>query len=301
VGTLRRALERRIDRLGWMTAETRARAKEKLAAYGAEIGSPRAWRDYSSLTIVAGDAVGNARRAREFEYARVLAKLGTAVTGEDWPEWLTPMTVDAVAGSRALLFPAALFQPPFFDPAADPAINYGGIGAYIGHEFSHLFDDRGAQRDATGALRTWWTAEDARQFKAATDKLVAQYDAYCPVPAGDGKPAQCVNGALTLSENVADLVGVTIAHDAYQQWLGGRTAPVLDGLTGEQRFFLGWAQIWRTRMRDQQLSSDLIEDVHSPAEYRVATVRNLDAWYDAFRPSATDALYLPPDQRVQIW
>jgi putative endopeptidase len=301
VNHLRLALDRRIDGLRWMSEQTKARAKQKLAAVGAEIGAPRTWRDYSSLAIVAGDAIGNARRAHEFEYARVLAQLGTTAQGEDWPEWLTPMTVDAVAGFRALLFPAALFQPPFFDPAADLAINYGGIGAYIGHEFSHLFDDRGAQRDGTGALRNWWTPEDAQQFKAATEKLVGQYDAYCPIPARDGKPAQCVNGALTLSENVADLVGITIAHDAYEHALGGRPAPVLDGLTGDQRFFLGWAQIWRARVRDQRLAANLVEDFHSPAEYRVATVRNLDAWYDAFQPSPTDALYLPPDQRVRIW
>ncbi|HEX3758398.1 MAG TPA: M13 family metallopeptidase [Kofleriaceae bacterium] len=297
VTNLRRALERRIDNLGWMTEQTKTRAKEKLAAVRAEIGAPPTWRDDSALAIVPGDAVGNARRAHEFEYARVLAQLGTAPRGDEWPEWLTPMTVDAVP----VQLPAALFQPPFFDPAADLAINYGGVGAYIGHEFSHLFDDRGAQYDATGALRNWWTPEDARQFKAATEKLVAQYNTYCPIPARDGKPAQCVNGAFTLSENVADLVGVTIAHDAYEVALGGRPAPVLDGLTGEQRFFLGWAQIWRARLREQRLAASLVQDFHSPPEYRVDTVRNLDAWYDAFQPSPSDALYLPPEQRVRIW
>jgi putative endopeptidase len=301
VDQLRRAFDRRLDALRWMTEKTRAEAKAKLAAWGVELGAPSAWRDYASLTIVPGDAVGNARRTGEFEYARLLTQLGTKAAAEDWPEFLTPMSIDAYAGSRTLMFAAALFQPPFFDPAADPAVNYGGIGAYIGHEFSHLFDDRGSQADATGAVRNWWTPEDARQFKAATEKLVAQYSAYCPIPARDGKPAQCVNGALTLSENIADLVGVTVAHDAYQQSLAGRAAPVLDGLTGEQRFFLGWAQIWRTRLREQRLAANLVEDFHSPPEYRVATVRNLDAWYDVFSPSATDALYLPPDQRVRIW
>jgi putative endopeptidase len=297
VVNLRRALERRIDHLGWMTEPTRARAKAKLAAVRAEVGGPRTWRDYSALSVVPGDAAGNAVRARQLEYARVLAQLGTAPRGDEWPEWLTPLTVDAVP----VQVPAAMFQPPFFDPAADLAINYGGIGAYIGHEFSHLFDDRGAQYDASGALRNWWTPEDARQFKAATEKLVAQYSAYCPIPARDGKPAQCVNGAFTLSENVADLVGVTIAHDAYEAALGGRPAPVLDGLTGEQRFFLGWAQIWRVRLREQRLAANLVQDFHSPAEYRVDTVRNLDAWYDAFHPSPSDALYLPPEQRIRIW
>jgi putative endopeptidase len=301
VDHLRRAFDQRIDALRWMTAQTRAEAKAKLAAWGVELGAPGVWRDYSSLTIVPGEAAGNARRATEFEYARVLAQLGTSAAVEGWPDFLTPMSIDAYAGSRTLMFAAALFQPPFFDRAADPAINYGGIGAYIGHEFSHLFDDRGSQADATGALRNWWTPQDAQQFKAATEKLVAQYNAYCPIPARDGKPAQCVNGTLTLSENIADLVGITVAHDAYQQSLGGRPAPVLDGLTGEQRFFLGWAQIWRARLREQRLAANLVEDFHSPPEFRVATVRNLDAWYDAFGPSAGDALYLPPDQRVRIW
>src|SRR4051812_35640987 len=179
------------------------------------------------------------------------------------------MSIDAYAGSRTLMFAAALFQPPFFDPAADPAINYGGIGAFIGHEISHHFDDRGAQTDATGALRNWWTAEDAARFKAATTRLVAQYDAYCPIPAHDGRPARCVNGALTLSENVADLVGLTIAYDAYKLSLGGRPAPVLDGLSGDQRFFLGWAQIWRARVREQALAGDLTTDPHSPEVLRV--------------------------------
>lgn len=299
VENLRRALARRIDGLTWMSPETRAEAKAKLAACGVDIGYPATWHDYAALTITAGDAIGNARRAGELEYRRLLAKLGTRADHEDW--WMTPMTVDAYASGAVIVFPAGILQPPFFDPDADAAINYGAIGAYIGHELSHHFDDRGAQFDAKGALRNWWTPDDARRFKAATDKLVAQYGTYCPIPAGDGRPAQCVNGALTLSENVADLVGVTIAYDAYQLSLGGQAPPVLDGLTGEQRFFLGWAQIWRNRQREQQVANRLATDPHSPPVFRVDTVRNLDAWYSAFRPAASDALYLAPDQRVRIW
>ncbi len=299
VENLRRALARRIDELAWMSAQTKAEAKAKLAACAVEIGYPATWHDYAALTITAGDAVGNARRARALEYQRLLAKLGTRAEHEDW--WMTPMTVDAYASGTVIVFPAGILQPPFFDPNADAAINYGAIGAYIGHELSHHFDDRGAQFDAKGALRNWWTPDDARRFKAATDKLVAQYRTYCPIPAGDGRPAQCVDGALTLSENVADLVGVTIAYDAYQLSLGGRAPPVLDGLTGEQRFFLGWAQIWRNRQREQQVANRLATDPHSPPAFRVGTVRNLDAWYDAFRATAGDALFLAPDQRVRIW
>jgi len=187
------------------------------------------------------------------------------------------------------------------DPSADDAINYGGIGAEIGHEISHGFDDQGSQYDASGALKNWWAAEDADKFKAKAGKLVAQYSAYCPVPAAGDKPAQCVNCELTLGENIADLAGLTVAYTAYQLSLGGHPAPVLDGLTGDQRFFLGWAQVWRGLYRDQELANRLVADPHSPAAFRASVVRNLDAWYDAFRPTPTDALYLPPDRRVRIW
>jgi putative endopeptidase len=295
------AMGQRLDGLAWMGPDTKAKAKAKLATYNPKIGYPRKWRDYSALTITAGDAVGNAMRTAEFEYNRDLAKLGKPIDREEWG--MTPMTVNAYynATLNEIVFPAAILQPPFFDPNADDAVNYGGIGAVIGHEISHGFDDRGSQFDASGTLKNWWTKDDADKFKTATAKLVAQYNAYCPVPAADGKPPLCVKGELTLGENIADLAGLTIAYNAYKLSLGGKQAPVLDGLTGDQRFFLGWAQVWRRLYRDQEFANRLVTDSHSPSEFRAAVVRNLDAWYDAFKPKETDALYLPADKRVRIW
>jgi putative endopeptidase len=301
VRNLLAAMSQRLDGLAWMSAETKARAKAKLATYRTKIGYPDRWRDYSALTIKPGDPVGNAERAAAFEYNRLLARLGKPVDRDEWS--VPPMTVDAYysATRNEILFPAAILQPPFFDPNADDAVNYGAIGTVIGHEISHGFDDQGSQYDAAGKLENWWTKEDADKFKAATARLVAQYSAYCPIPAADGKPAQCVKGELTLGENIADLAGVTIAYTAYQLSLGGKTPPVLDGFTGDQRFFLGFAQIWRGLYREQNLATRLVVDAHSPVMLRVTTVRNLDAWYDAFKPQPGDALYLPPDQRVRIW
>jgi putative endopeptidase len=301
VRNLLAAMSQRLDGLAWMSAETKARAKAKLATYRTKIGYPERWRDYSALTIQPGDPVGNAERAAEFEYNRQLARLGKPVDRDEWS--VPPMTVDAYysATRNEIVFPAAILQPPFFDPSADDAVNYGGIGTVIGHEISHGFDDEGSQYDAAGKLENWWTKDDADKFKAATAKLVAQYSAYCPIPASGGKPAQCVKGELTLGENIADLAGVTIAYNAYKLSLGGKTPPVLDGFTGDQRFFLGFAQIWRGLYRDQNLSTRLVVDPHSPVMLRAITVRNLDAWYDAFKPRPGDALYLPPDQRVRIW
>jgi putative endopeptidase len=295
------AMGQRLDALSWMTPETKAKAKEKLATYNPKIGYPTKWRDYSALKIVAGDPVGNASRAGEFEYNRLLAKLGKPVDRDEWG--MTPMTVNAYYNPvlNEIVFPAAILQPPFFDPNADAAVNYGGIGAVIGHEISHGFDDQGSQYDATGALKNWWTPADTEKFKAATDKLVAQYDAYCPVPAAGGQPARCVSGKLTLGENIADLAGLTIAYNAYKLSLGGKEAPVIDGVTGDQRFFFGWAQVWRRLYRDQELINRLTTDVHSPSEYRGSVVRNLDAWYPAFNVKAGEALYLTPEQRVKIW
>src|SRR6185369_7246527 len=221
-----------------------------------KIGYPKKWRDYGALTITAGDAIGNAMRTAEFEYNRRLAKLGKPLDRDEWG--MTPMTVNAYynAELNEIVFPAAILQPPFFDPNADDAVNYGGIGAVIGHEISHGFDDQGSQYDATGKLENWWTKDDEAKFKVATAQLVAQYDTYCPFPAAGGKPAQCVKGALTLGENIADLAG----------------------LTGDQRFFLGWAQVWRRSYRDQELMQRLVTDPHSPSEARTAVVRNLDMW-----------------------
>ncbi|HEX3759169.1 MAG TPA: M13-type metalloendopeptidase [Kofleriaceae bacterium] len=295
------AMGQRLDGLAWMGADTKAKAKAKLATYNPKIGYPRAWRDYSALTIKPDDAVGNARHTAEFEYNRRLAKLGKPVDRDEWG--MTPMTVNAYYNPELneIVFPAAILQPPFFDPNADDAVNYGGIGAVIGHEISHGFDDQGSKFDATGKLENWWTKDDADKFKTGTAKLVAQYNAYCPVPAADGKPAQCVKGELTLGENIGDLAGLTIAYNAYKLSLGGKTPPVLDGFTGDQRFFLGWAQVWRRLYRDQEMANRLVTDPHSPSEFRASVVRNLDAWYDAFKPQPGDALFLPPDQRVRIW
>jgi putative endopeptidase len=295
------AMGERLDKLPWMGEETRAKAKAKLATYNPKIGYPSRWRDYTTLEIVACDPVGNARRAAAFEYDRRLAKLGQPVDRDEW--FMTPMMVNAYYNPslNEIVFPAAILQPPFFDPNADDAINYGGIGGVIGHEISHGFDDQGSQYDAKGALANWWTKDDSAKFKTATKRLAAQYDEYCPFPAADGKPAQCVKGEFTLGENIADLAGLTIAHHAYQLSLGGKQAPVLDGMTGDQRFFLGWAQIWRRLYREQELANRLVTDPHSPSEFRAAVVRNLDAWYDAFGVKPGEKLYLEPDQRVKIW
>ncbi len=292
---------KRIDGLTWMSDATKAKAKKKLASYNPKIGYPNKWRDYSKLEIAAGDPVGNASRAAAFEYNRRLAKLGQPVDRDEWG--MTPMTVNAYYNPQLneIVFPAAILQPPFFDPNADDAVNYGGIGAVIGHEITHGFDDQGRQYDDLGALKDWWTRVDADKFKTATAKLVAQYSSYCPIPAAKGKPAQCVKGELTLGENIADLGGLTVAYNAYKLSLGGKQAPVIDGTTGDQRFFLGWAQVWRRLYRDQELANRLVTDPHSPSEFRTSVVRNLDAWYDAFHPAKTDKLYLAPDKRVKIW
>ncbi|MEZ4364316.1 MAG: M13 family metallopeptidase [Kofleriaceae bacterium] len=301
VKNLLAAMSQRLDRLAWMSPETKAKAKAKLATYNPKIGYPSKWRDYSALKIVAGDPLGNAARAGEFEYDRLLAKLGKPVDRDEWG--MTPMTVNAYYNPvlNEIVFPAAILQPPFFDPNADDAVNYGGIGAVIGHEISHGFDDQGSQYDATGALKNWWTPEDSQKFKAATDRLVAQYNTYCPVPAANGQPARCVDGKLTLGENIADLAGLTVAYSAYQLSLEGKPAPVLDGVTGDQRFFLGWAQVWRRLYREQELLNRLTTDVHSPSEFRASVVRNLDAWYSAFGAKPGEALFLSDDGRVKIW
>ena len=295
------AMGQRLDGLQWMSPQTKAKAKAKLATYNPKIGYPKKWRDYSSLRVEAGDALGNVQRAAAFEYDRLLAKLGKPVDREEWG--MPPMMVNAYYNPtlNEIVFPAAILQPPFFDPNADPALNYGGIGAVIGHEISHGFDDQGAQYDADGTLRNWWTDEDTGKFKEATRRLVAQYATYCPLPAQPDKPAQCVNGELTLGENIADLAGLTVAYSAYQLALAGKPAPVLDGFTGDQRFFLGWAQIWRRVYRDQELSNRLVTDSHSPSEFRTAVSRNLDPWYAAFTPRPSDPLFLEPEQRVKIW
>jgi len=301
VQNLLTAMGQRLDALPWMSAETKAKAKIKLSTYNPKIGYPKKWRDYSSLEVKLGDVVGNDMRASAFQYDHALAKLGKTVDRDEW--LMTPMTVNAYYQPtlNEIVFPAAILQPPFFDPHADPAVNYGGIGAVIGHEISHGFDDQGAQYDEKGALKNWWSKADAAKFNVVKKQLVAQYDAYCPIPGSDGKAAQCVKGELTLGENIADLAGLTVAYQAYQLSLGGKPAPVIDGLTGDQRFFLGWAQVWRRLYRDQELANRLVTDPHSPSEFRTAVVRNLDGWYEAFKPAEKETLYLAPDKRVRIW
>ncbi len=289
------AMDRRLANLAWMSPETRTRARAKLAAFTPKIGYPDRWRDYSSVRIGRDNLVQNIRNATEFEYRRQLAKLGRPVDRSEW--FMTPMEVNAYANPtwNEIVFPAAILQPPFFDPHADPAVNYGGIGAVIGHEISHHFDDQGSRYDMTGALREWWTPQDRERFNALTAQLVAQYDLYEPLP------GHRVQGQLTLGENIADLAGLTVAFDAYRQSLGGRSAPVLEGLTGDQRFYLGWAQVWRREYREANLLQRLLTDPHSPSEQRVAVVRNLDPWYAAYNVQPDDALFLAPERRVRIW
>ena len=289
------SMNTRIDQLDWMAPETKVKAHAKLAAFVPKIGYPDRWKDYSGLQITAGDAFGNNVRANQFQTAYQVGKLGKPV--ERWEWGMTPMTVNAYAnfGMVEIVFPAAILQPPFFDPAADPAVNYGGIGAVIGHELSHHFDDQGAKYDASGTLSDWWTPQDVKNFTALTGKVIAQYDAYEPLP------GMHVKGALTLGENMADLAGLTVAYDAYKKSLNGKAAPVIDGYTGDQRFYLGWAQVWRRSYREATLRQRLLTDPHSPSEQRTAIVRNMDPWYGAFQPKPGEKLYLAPADRLKVW
>jgi len=301
VKNLLTAMGQRLDALTWMSPETKALAKQKLATYNPKIGFPTKWRDYTKLDVVAGDPVGNAERAARFEYDRGLAKLGQPVDRDEWG--MTPMTVNAYYNPvlNEIVFPAAILQPPFFDPNADDAINYGGIGAVIGHEISHGFDDQGSQYDASGALKNWWKKDDSEKFASSTEKLAKQYDSYCPFSASGSDKPLCVNGKLTMGENIADLAGLTVAYEAYRLSLNGKEAPILDGTNGDQRFFLGWAQVWRRLYRDEELKVRLVTDPHSPSEFRTAVVRNIDAWYSAFGVKPSDPLYLAPEERIKIW
>ncbi|MBW0006828.1 MAG: M13 family metallopeptidase [Sphingomonas sp.] len=289
------AMNRRIDALDWMTPETKAKAHEKLANFTPRIGYPSHWHDYSTMQVIAGDAFGNELRSNQWATADNLSKLGQPVRRWEWG--LTPMTVNAQANPPlvAITFPAAILQPPFFDPHADPAVNYGGIGAVIGHEMSHHFDDQGSKYDVHGKLTTWWTPADVAAFNARLDKLEAEYNAYEPLPGFH------VIGKLTMGENVADLAGLTTAHDAYIASLGGKAPPVIDGFTADQRFYLGWAQVWRRNYREADLRRRLLTDPHSPSEQRANIVRNMDPWYQAFDIQPGQKLYLDPAARVRIW
>ena len=289
------AMGRRIDGLEWMQPETKVRARQKLANFTTKIGYPDRWKDYSKLKIVRKDLFGNDMRGNHFGFDDNINKLGGPIRRWEWG--MLPQTVNAYAnfGMNEIVFPAAILQPPFFDPKADPAVNYGGIGAVIGHEISHHFDDQGAKYDETGKLADWWTESDVEAFDAAGKKLIAQYDAYKIFPDAN------VKGEFTLGENIGDLAGLTIAYDAYRASLNGKDAPVIDGYTGDQRFFLGWAQVWRRNYREANLRQRLITDPHSPSAQRVWVVRNLDKWYDAFQPKPNGKLYLAPKERVRIW
>jgi putative endopeptidase len=289
------AMDRRIDKLDWMSSETKAKAHAKLAAFTPKIGYPSQWRDMGGLMIDRNDVLGNAMRSNRFEHEYEIGKLGGPIRRWEWG--MTPMTINAYSNPTMveIVFPAAILQPPFFDPNADPAVNYGGIGAVIGHEMSHQFDDQGAKYDLHGNLVDWWTPADAQNFRSRLDKLDAQYDTYEPLPGFH------IQGKLTMGENVADLAGLTVAHDAYVASLGGKDAPVIDGTTGDQRFYLGWAQVWRRNYREPNLRQRLLTDPHSPSEQRAAIVRNLDPWYPAFGVQPGQKLYLAPADRVRIW
>ena len=289
------AMSTRLDNLTWMAPETKVKAHAKLAAFTPKIGYPSQWRDYSALTIKRDDLVGNVAAANVFEYKRDLAKLGQPIDRTEWG--MTPMTVNAYANPpmNEIVFPAAILQAPFFDAKADPAINYGAIGVVIGHELSHHFDDQGRKYDPIGKLADWWTAEDVKRFTAMTDQLVKQYDAYEPLP------GLHIKGGLTLGENMADLAGLALAYDAYHRSLGGKPAPVIGGLTGDQRFYLGYAQVWRIKFREPALRSQVISNEHSPGPFRTAEVRNVDTWYKAFGVKPGDKMYLAPGDRVKVW
>ncbi len=296
VENLRAALRQNIEGLDWMGADTKAQAYAKLASFRPKIGYPSKWRDYSSVAVSPGDLFGNVVAVRAYNRADQNRRIGQKTDREEWG--MTPQTVNAYynATFNEIVFPAAILQPPFFDLNADPAVNYGAIGAVIGHEMGHGFDDQGSKSDARGIQRNWWTAEDRARFEQRTKALGAQYDAYCPLP------GQCVNGALTMGENIGDLGGVSMAYTAYQLSLKGKPAPVIDGLSGDQRFFLSWAQVWKAKYRDESLLTMLKTDPHSPAMYRAnGPLRNFDPWYQAWGVKPGDAMYVAPEQRVRIW
>jgi len=285
-----------IDKLPWMSPQTKKEAQAKLAKFTPKIGYPNKWRDYSALTIDRNDLVGNVTRATEFAVQKELDKLGKPIDRDEWG--MTPQTVNAYYNPELneIVFPAAILQPPFFDANADDAVNYGAIGAVIGHEISHGFDDQGAQYDGDGNLRDWWTKRDHANFKAKTQMLVKQYGAFSPVK------GYKVNGELTLGENIADNSGLAIAYKAYKLSLGGKPAPVIDGFTGEQRFYQGWAQAWRAKSRDAALIRQVTTDPHSPEEFRAnGSLRNQPGFYDAFGVKKGDKMYLAPKDRVIIW
>lgn len=295
VDNIKAAFVRRIDAIDWMAPETKKSAKEKVAGMVVGVGYPDKWTDYGDLTVAADAAYANKQAAEKLRYGQQLAKIGEPLDRGEW--WMNAQLVNAVnlPVQNAMNFPAAILQPPFFEASAEPAFNYGAIGAVIGHELSHSFDNNGAAFDATGAMNNWWTEEDEEQFERAGQMLAAQYDTYEPFPGLN------VRGDLTLGENIADVAGLAAANDAYHASLDGREAPEIAGFTGDQRFFIAYAQTWATKMRDAALRQRIATDGHAPGQYRALTVRNLDAWYDAFGVQPDDDLYLAPEDRVRIW
>jgi predicted metalloendopeptidase len=296
VKNLLAAYKQSIDKLDWMSPATKKEAQAKLAKFTPKIGYPNKWKDYSALVVARDDLVGNVMRSREVEYNRELNKLGKPIDRDEWG--MTPQTINAYYNPEMneIVFPAAILQPPFFDANADDAVNYGGIGAVIGHEISHGFDDQGSQYDGDGNLRDWWTAADHKNFAAKTKMLVNQYNQFEPIP------GYHVNGELTLGENIADNSGLAIAYKAYKISLKGKKAPVIDGLTGDQRLYMGWAQVWRMKMREQQQIQQVKTDPHSPGQFRAnGTLRNQPGFYDAFKVKQGDKMYLAPQERVIIW
>jgi putative endopeptidase len=296
VAHLRGALQERITRLDWMSQETKRKALDKLVRLDVKIGYPNKWRDYSALEARPDDLFGNMQASRKFAWLRQVNRLNSKVDRDDW--YLSPQTVNASynANLNEMTFPAGILQAPYFDPTADPAVNYGGIGAVIGHEMIHGFDDEGRKYDGAGVLSTWWTEGDANQFLARAAVLGQQFDSYEPFP------GLHLKGDLTMGENIADLGGALVALDAYHNSLGGKPAPVIDGLSGDQRFFLSYAQSWRHKSTETSIRQQIVSNPHAPAQYRVdGVVRNMDAWYTAFNIKPRDKLFLPPEHRVRIW
>jgi predicted metalloendopeptidase len=295
VANLLAAFRQRIEHLDWMSPETKAKAIAKLATLKVGVGYPDRWRDYSALDIKAGDAFGNEERAERFELLRNVHKLGQPIDRTEWV--MTSQTVNAVnlPVMNALNFPAAILQPPYFDPKRPAVLDYGSTGAVIGHEISHSFDDSGSLFDATGKMQNWWTPDDLKHFQASADQLVKQFDGYFPFPDIH------INGRQTLGENIADVAGLAAAFDAYRLSLGGKPAPVVQGFTGDQQFFISYAQSWRQKTREVQMRRRILTDGHAPAEFRPSTVRNLDAWYTAFQVKPDQTLYLAPADRVKVW
>lgn len=296
IANLVEAYRQSISEVDWMTPATRQAALAKLAKFRSKVGYPDKWRDYSGLKIVADDLVGNVERANRFESDYQIAKLGKPVDHDEWE--MTPQTVNAYYEplKNEIVFPAAILQPPFFDPSADDAANYGAIGAVIGHEIGHGFDDQGRRFDGDGKLRDWWTAEDEAEFTKRTKALIDQFNAFTPLP------GLHINGALTIGENIGDLGGLSIAYRAWKISLGGKPSPVIDGLTGDQRYFMGWAQAWRAKASDAYLQRQVLADPHAWAEFRVTgPVSNIQAFYDAFNVKPGDKLFRAPDARVKIW